>query len=224
MASFCSFEEHSSDVDGTASESDSDSYESDEEEHEPITPRLRPTRRASVCAEKLCAEKVGSEVVKNIPKTEEEFEKIHTILMKCVLFEHLDESQLQTVKEAMFPVTKEEDAVIIEQGDDGDNFYIIESGSVDVFIDGDSENSPALVNSYDSGDSFGELAIMYNAPRAATCIAKGGQVKLWALDRVSFKVILMKAAISKRNQYKSFLKEVPILSGLNEHEILTIAE
>jgi len=34
----------------------------------------------------------------------------------------------------------------------------------------------------------------------------------------------MKTAISKRNQYKSFLTEVPIFSELNEHEILTIAE
>jgi cAMP-dependent protein kinase regulator len=204
--------------------SDSDSDESDEEEHEPRTPRLKTTRRASVCAEKLCVDKIGLEVVKKVAKTEEELEKIHTILKKCVLFEQLDESQLQKVKDAMFPVIKEEEDVIIKQGDDGDNFYIIECGNVDVFIDGSGDNLPALVNSYNDRDSFGELAIMYNAPRAATCIAKGGQVKLWALDRVSFKVILMKTAISKRIQYKSFLKEVPILSELDEHEILAIAE
>jgi cAMP-dependent protein kinase regulator len=198
--------------------------ESNGEEHEPEPRRPSNIRRASVCAEKLCAVRVGSEIVKRIPKSEEELEKIHGILIQCVLFEHLDESQLQTVKDAMFPVTKEEEDIIIKQGDAGDNFYVIESGAVDVFINGGSDDPPVLVHSYNDGDSFGELAIMYNAPRAATCIAKGGQVKLWALDRSSFKVILMKTAISKRNQYKSFLTEVPIFSELNEHEILTIAE
>ena len=49
-------------------------------------------------------------------------------------------------------------------------------------------------------------------------------VKLWALDLVSFKLILMKTAILKRNQYKTFLREVPILAEMTEHEILTIAD
>jgi len=64
---------------------------------------------------------------------------------------------------------------------------------------------------------------MYNAPRAATCMATSS-VRLWALDRVSFKVILMKTTISKRNVYKGFLQQVPILSQLTEYEILTIAD
>ena len=76
------------------------------------------------------------------------------------------------------PKNVEEDEVIIKQGDDGNNFYIIESGNVDVYIDFSNSNDPSeLVNSYADGDSFGELAIMYNAPRAATCIANGGAVK-----------------------------------------------
>jgi len=107
--------------------------ESNGEEHEPESRRPSNIRRASVCAEKLCAVRVGSEIVKRIPKSEEELEKIHGILIQCVLFEHLDESQLQTVKDAMFPVTKEEEDIIIKQGDAGDNFYVIESGAVDVF-------------------------------------------------------------------------------------------
>ena len=139
-----------------------------------------------------------------------------------MLFEHLDKVQLKTVQDAMFPVKKEDTDIIIKQGDDGDNFYVIESGCIDVYIA--SKEGPKLVNSYTNGDSFGELAIMYNAPRAATCVATNGPVKLWALDRVSFKLILMKTAINKRNQYRDFLQKVPILSQLTEHEILTIAD
>ena len=64
---------------------------------------------------------------------------------------------------------------------------------------------------------------MYNAPRAASCIAKG-DVRLWALDRVSFKVILMKTTIAKRDAYKGFLEKVESFSELTEYEILTIAD
>jgi cAMP-dependent protein kinase regulator len=212
--------------DSDDSDSDSDESMDEEDESEPLPPvASRPQkRRASICAEKLCPDKIGSEQVKKIPKSEEELSKIRDILLKCVLFEHLCDDQLLAVKEAMFPMSKEEDAVIIKQGDDGDNFYIIESGSVDVYINRSDEEPSKLVNSYSDGDSFGELAIMYNAPRAATCIARGGPVKMWALDRSSFKIILMKAAISKRKLYKTFLREVPILSEMTEHEILTIAD
>lgn len=212
-----------SDSDESSEDEDQDE---DQDETKPLSPiKNRPTRRrASICAEKMCPDKVGLEEVKKIPKTDEELSKIREILLKCVLFEHLDETQLRTVKDAMFRVSKEEDEVIIKQGDDGDNFYVIESGDVDVYIDSSGDEPSKLVNSYNNGDSFGELAIMYNAPRAATCIARGGPVKLWALDRSSFKVILMKAAMSRRKLHKTFLEEVPILSEMTEHEILTVAD
>jgi len=48
---------------------------------------------------------------------------------------------------------------------------------------------------------------MYNAPRAATCKAVGS-VRLWAVDRVTFKVILMDTTMKKRNLYKDFLTKV----------------
>jgi len=236
--------EHSEDE---SSDSDSDEDESTAEgedkpaESEPSPAGSRGSlrsskRRASVCAEKLSPDKIleASEEVKKIPKTEEEAERIGQILQKNVLFMHLDKEQKSTVQDAMFLVEKEENDVIIQQGDDGDNFYIIDSGSVDVFIESsgkgdgnDGEGAPEperkLVASYGDGDSFGELAIMYNAPRAATCIARG-PVRLWGLDRVSFKVILMQSAISKRNMHKGFLQRVPVLSQLTEYEVLTIAD
>ena len=200
---------------------DTSESESDEDNIPPPASISKPKRRASICAEKLCPTKVNDDF-KNVPKSDKELIQIRKILEKCVLFEHLDEVQMKTVQDAMFPVEKQDKDVIIKQGDDGDNFYVIESGSIDVFIE--SKEGSKLVNSYNNGDSFGELAIMYNAPRAATCIAKNGPVKLWALDRASFKVILMKTAIDKRNQYRSFIQKVPILSQLTDNERLIIVD
>jgi cAMP-dependent protein kinase regulator len=111
---------------------------------------------------------------------------------------------------------------VIVQGDIGDTFYLLESGEVDVYIKKGSADE-LKVHTYKPGDAFGELAIMYNAPRAATCRVKTS-AKLWALDRVSFKVIVVAAAMQKRETYKSFLNQVPILQSVTELEILTLAD
>lgn len=185
-------------------------------------PPLRKKRRESVCAENIKDNDNAFEL-KVIEKTESEKERILQILKSNVFFNHLDEDQMKTIQHAMFLVEKTNGDVIINQGDDGDNFYIIDSGIVDVFIKTEGTDESDLVKTCEAGDAFGELAIMYNAPRAASCIAKG-DVRLWALDRVSFKVILMKTTIAKRDAYKGFLEKVESFSELTEYEILTIAD
>jgi len=214
--------EHIDEIDSDSDNSDSDNSVIDDARPElPIPVVNRGNRRSSVCAEKLCPNEVES-TVNHVPKTEEEASRINQILQKNVLFEHLDENQLKILQHAMFHVETNLDDIIIQQGDDGDNFYIIENGTVDVYIES-NEDPSKLVASYADGDSFGELAIMYNAPRAATCIAKS-RVKLWALDRSSFKVIMMKTSMTKRNKYKAFLEKIPILSQLTQVELLVMVD
>lgn len=96
--------------------------------------------------------------------------RILQILKNNLFFSHLDQNQMGQVANAMFLVEKNEHDIIINQGDDGDNFYIIDSGSVNVFIKtlGGSDEEAKLVKTCVAGDSFGELAIMYNAPRAVS--------------------------------------------------------
>ena len=81
-----------------------------------------------------------------------------------------------------------------------------------------------LVASISSGGSFGELALMYNAPRAATVLCHSTHATLWALDRVTFRTILMEHTSKKRRMYEKFLSEVPILVSLEAHERSKIAD
>lgn len=105
------------------SDDSSDSDSDDEAASECLPPMTMGSqkRRSSICAEKLHPTK-ANEQIKKIPKSEEELAQIRIILEKCVLFEHLDEVQMKTVQDAMFPVEKDDQEVIIKQGDDGDNF------------------------------------------------------------------------------------------------------
>ena len=70
---------------------------------------------------------------------------------------------------------------------------------------------------YVPGESFGELALLYNAPRAATIIANT-ECDLWALDRKTFTYIIKSAVQKKREKYDNFLSEVEILSCMERDE------
>lgn len=139
-----------------------------------------------------------------------------------IFFGHLDEKQMKSIQDAMFLVEHADGNVIIRQGDeDGDKFYCLDDGVVDIFINDGNERK--LVKTCQPGDSFGELALLYGAPRAASCLARGA-VKLWALDRISFKRILMKTTLDVRTVNKSFLEMVPLFGSLDEYELLSISD
>ena len=69
------------------------------------------------------------------------------------------------------------------------------------------------VTTIGEGGSFGELALIYGTPRAATVRAKT-DVKLWGIDRDSYRRILMGSTIRKRKMYDEFLSRVSILGKL----------
>lgn len=67
-----------------------------------------------------------------------------------------------------------------------------------------------LVTTIGEGGSFGELALIYGTPRAATVKARLN-CKLWAIDRDTYRRILMGSTIRKRKLYEEFLSKVSIL-------------
>lgn len=76
---------------------------------------------------------------------------------------------------------------------------------------------------YYPGESFGELALLYNAPRAATIKAKT-DVVLFSLDRECFNGIVKDAAVKKREKYDEFLSKVDLLSTMDAYERSKIAD
>lgn len=76
---------------------------------------------------------------------------------------------------------------------------------------------------YHPGEGFGELALLYNAPRAATITAKDEGV-VWKLDRDTFNHIVKEAAARKREKYENFLSSVKILTSMDPYERQKIAD
>lgn len=163
-------------------------------------------------------------------KTDDQQNRLRAAVSGNFLFSHLDDDQstqvLGALQEKPIPT---KGIKVIQQGDVGDYFYVVESGSFDIYVNpsGKLEAGPDglgnKVGTVGTGGSFGELALMYNAPRAATVISNE-QSTLWALDRVTFRRILMDSAFQRRRMYEGFLEEVELLKTLTPYERSKIAD
>ena len=107
--------------------------------------------------------------------------------------------------------------VVIKEGDEGDSLYVVGSGTLSCTKVFKGQTSPTHLKKYEAGEAFGELALLYNAPRAAT-ITADGECILYALDRQTFNHIVKDAAIRKREKYETFLKKVPLLETMDDYE------
>lgn len=155
------------------------------------------------------------------PKSDTQKTRIREVLGKSFLFAPLDEKDLTLVVDAMQEKTLDKETRIIQEGDDGECLYVIEKGTMDCFkkIQGEEK----LVKTCVEGDAFGELALLYNCPRAAS-VQSRDDVVLWSLDRETFNAIVKDAAQKKREMYDQFLKSVPLLESIEQYERNQLAD
>uniref|UniRef100_A0A452G3V7 Protein kinase cAMP-dependent type II regulatory subunit beta n=1 Tax=Capra hircus TaxID=9925 RepID=A0A452G3V7_CAPHI len=207
--------------------SDSENGEEEEEAADagafnaPVINRF--TRRASVCAEAYNPDEEEDDAESRIihPKTDDQRNRLQEACKDILLFKNLDPEQMSQVLDAMFEKLVKEGEHVIDQGDDGDNFYVIDRGTFDIYVKCDGVGR--CVGNYDNRGSFGELALMYNTPRAATITATSPGA-LWGLDRVTFRRIIVKNNAKKRKMYESFIESLPFLKSLEVSERLKVVD
>ncbi|KAM6424814.1 cAMP-dependent protein kinase type II-beta regulatory subunit isoform 1-T1 [Rhynochetos jubatus] len=183
----------------------------------------RFTRRASVCAEAYNPDEEEDDAESRIihPKTDDQRNRLQEACKDILLFKNLDPEQMSQVLDAMFEKLVEGGEHVIDQGDDGDNFYVIDRGTYDIYVKCDGVGR--CVGTYDNRGSFGELALMYNTPRAATIIATSPGA-IWGLDRVTFRRIIVKNNAKKRRMYENFIESLPFLKSLEVSERLKVVD
>ena len=118
------------------------------------------------------------------------------------MFMSLDDGDLNTVIDAISAKNFGANETVITEGENGDVLYIVESGKLSChkIIGGEDK----FLKNFEAGDVFGELALLYNAPRAAS-IKSIEDSHLWVLDRNTFNNIVKVASQKKREKYESFL-------------------
>lgn len=137
--------------------------------------------------------------------------RIRAAIAGSFMFSSLDEDDIKTVIGACQEISVTEGQTVIREGEEGDWFYLVENGEFEC-LKGDK-----LVATVGPGDSFGELALMYNAPRAATVRARRAGI-LWRLDRIAFNHIVHHAGCAKRDMYSEFVDNVEVLQELDAYE------
>lgn len=101
------------------------------------------------------------------------------LLLRMPMFRHLPVPVVERLADRCVAVEFGAGEALIRQGDGGEHFYVVESGQLDVAVDG--RRRPSL----GPGDSFGEIALMHDVARTASVTA-AGDVRVWTLDRAAF--------------------------------------
>ena len=149
--------------------------------------------------------------------------RIKKRLGESFMFSALTEREQNIVLDAMKEIQMGEGDRVIKEGDDGDVLYVVESGKYKCTKVFPGNSEPTHLTDYEAGAAFGELALLYNAPRAATitCSTPG---YVYSLDRNTFNHIVKDAAVKRREKYENFLSQVKILESLEPYECSKLAD
>mmetsp|Transcript_22269 Transcript_22269/g.44181 ORF Transcript_22269/g.44181 Transcript_22269/m.44181 type:complete len:750 (-) Transcript_22269:1338-3587(-) len=181
--------------------------------------KVRFAKRNAVSAEHGGAKTFKSSMPVGATKEKDDAtrDRILAAVKYNVLFMNLGrEHQLALINE-MYKTSVKQGVDVIVQGEAGDNLYVVDEGEFHVFVN----NTRVAIRG--KGTCFGELALMYNSPRAAT-VRASQDAEVWVVDRFTFKRVITDLSSKAMETYISFLNQVELLAPLSQSERNKIAE
>jgi CRP-like cAMP-binding protein len=110
---------------------------------------------------------------------------IKVLLRQVSYFKDFNDLELRGLIEVGCRILLKQSEILFEENDPGDAFYIVLSGSVEVFVKKLNKHLTILK----SGDFFGELSLMLGIPRTATVRALENTI-LFSIRKDSFQKLL----------------------------------
>lgn len=104
-------------------------------------------------------------------------------LRNCPLFASLTPGTLSSVADRVLIERHPAGSTIVRQGDPGDKFYVIKSGTLEVLIEEGGETRS--LKTLGSGEFFGEIALLTGETRTAT-VATQTDAELYSLGKEEF--------------------------------------
>jgi CRP-like cAMP-binding protein/chromosome segregation ATPase len=129
-----------------------------------------------------------------------------SLLLQSPIFQQIPPANLQRVMMRMEEVSVSEGDVIIQQGDDGDYFYLISKGECCVTRTPEAGHAPVELAKLHAGKGFGEEALISEKPRSSTVtmLSDGVLVRLNKQDFIQ----LVKQPLSRSVSYETASKSV----------------
>lgn len=152
------------------------------------------------------------------PKGHEDVKFLEQVLEDNFIFSGLTHNERTLLIEAMQAHKSYKGEKIIKQGDIGDYFYVLKSGQVDFTVDG------LKVGQAFAGASFGELALLYDAPRAATVTVVSDDCHLFRVDQQTFRTMLANNKIQDAKKNIDVLKRVEFFHNIDEGTLAKISD
>ncbi|KAL5253065.1 hypothetical protein ACHWQZ_G015727 [Mnemiopsis leidyi] len=146
-------------------------------------------------------------------RTAEDLDYIYEELLHIKALSHLSNSVKRELASCIqFESQEGSGTVLIKQGDEGKSWYIILKGSVNVTIFG-----KGVVGQLHEGDDFGKLALVNDAPRAASIILRDERCHFLRVDKEDFNRILRDVE-AKTERLKENGKDVLVLEKLSRSD------
>ena len=141
------------------------------------------------------------------------------LIRKVPMFNSCRDSVLiKDISEMLLPKTFIEGEKIISEGEGGDEMYFVSRGRLQVIIDG------KIVHKLTDGDFFGEVSLVFDAPRTASIVAET-KGSLFVLKKSSFQSVtsaypeetsyIRTCALTRFHDiYLTMIKKVPLFSNV----------
>eukprot|EP00927_Polykrikos_kofoidii_P046169 TRINITY_DN40369_c0_g1_i1.p1 TRINITY_DN40369_c0_g1~~TRINITY_DN40369_c0_g1_i1.p1 ORF type:complete len:1024 (+),score=149.68 TRINITY_DN40369_c0_g1_i1:102-3074(+) len=216
-------------------DSDETSSEDELEEEPPLHLDCRPRCAVSVEAHGEWNPRIAVYVRPSSVKTDVQCENLRTMLEACPLFARVSADSLDALVEAMPVVTVQAGEQIIQQGEQGDELFVVLNGAVACFEEGGRRSQGNIleeptadprgrfVRSVGAGLVFGQLAMLWRKPRTLSVYAET-TCELGKLQREVYTELVVRRELTERSRREQVLRKAPVLETMNDEQLAKVAD